>query len=90
MTVYSDIASTIEPFPTTTIGSRRIDEPEFNLKEWALKARISRENTSSRRFSASNIKSFREDARSFRSNVIISSTASSPGYTLKGNLITLQ
>ncbi|KAI3451746.1 hypothetical protein Pfo_008411 [Paulownia fortunei] len=66
----------------SSFGSRRHDEPDFNLKEWALKARISRENTNSRRFSASNLKSFREDERSFRSNITISSTASSPGYTV--------
>ncbi|KAK4416515.1 hypothetical protein Salat_2477000 [Sesamum alatum] len=64
-------------------GSRRHDEPEFDLKEWALRARISRGNTNSRRFSASNLKSFREDERSLRSNIAISSTASSPGYTIK-------
>lgn len=63
------------------------DSSRFNLREWALKARmISRENTNSRRFSASNIRSFREDTRSFRSNITISSTASSPGYPLlRGN-----
>lgn len=63
---------------------RRHDEPEFNLREWALKARnISRTNTSSRRFSAPNITSFRElETKSFRSNTTITSTASSPGYTL--------
>ncbi|KAL3527066.1 hypothetical protein ACH5RR_011722 [Cinchona calisaya] len=82
--MYSDKASTMEPSSPTIAGSRRRDEPpEFNLKEWALKARLSRENTSSRRFSASHIRSFREDARSFRSNITISSTASSPGDTLK-------
>ncbi|CAL5372440.1 unnamed protein product [Camellia sinensis] len=65
---------------------QRRDEPEseseFNLREWGVKARmVSRENTSSRRFSASNIRSFRE---SFRSNITnISSTASSPGYTFR-------
>ncbi|KAA8547820.1 hypothetical protein F0562_004249 [Nyssa sinensis] len=63
------------------LETRRDDMPEFNLREWALKARISRENTNSRRFSASNIK--REDTRSFRSNFTISSTASSPGYTVR-------
>ncbi|XP_062150548.1 uncharacterized protein LOC133859230 isoform X2 [Alnus glutinosa] len=68
---------------STAEQSRRRDESEFNLREWALKARISRENTNSRRFSASNIRSFREDTRSFRSNITISSTASSPGYPLK-------
>lgn len=56
-----------------------------DLKEWGVKARIiSRDNTISRRFSSSNITSFREDAcKSFRSNFTISSTASSPGYSLK-------
>lgn len=68
---------------------RRSDEPDFNLREWALKAQISRENTNSRRFSASNIRSFREDNRSFRSQFTISSTASSPGYTIKGNSLSL-
>ncbi|XP_028084755.1 uncharacterized protein LOC114285869 isoform X1 [Camellia sinensis] len=73
---------------TCTTMEHRRDEPpddEFNLKEWALKSKmVSRVNTNSRRFSASNIirSSFREDTRSFRSNITISSTASSPGYTL--------
>lgn len=83
------MASTMEQTP---YSSRRqdlhheaaaSDSSSFNLREWALKARmISRENTNSRRFSASIIKSFREDTRSFRSNITISSTASSPGYPL--------
>nr|XP_009770690.1 PREDICTED: uncharacterized protein LOC104221344 isoform X1 [Nicotiana sylvestris] len=64
-------------------SSRKPDEAEFNLREWALKAKLSREKTNSRRYSASYIGSFRENAKSFRSNVIISSTASSPGYTLR-------
>lgn len=62
---------------------RRDIEPDFNLKEWAVKAKmVSRENTNSRRFSGSSFKrSFREDInQSFRSNITISSTASSPGY----------
>ncbi|XP_057481360.1 uncharacterized protein LOC130768342 [Actinidia eriantha] len=55
---------------------------DFDLREWAVKTKmVSRENTKSRRFSASYITSFREDTRSFRSNITISSTASSPGYT---------
>ncbi|XP_073018599.1 uncharacterized protein [Primulina eburnea] len=62
------------------ITSRRHDDTDFSLKEWALKARISRENTHSRRFSASNLRSFRED---LASNMAISSTASSPGYTAR-------
>ncbi|XP_057809568.1 uncharacterized protein LOC131023929 isoform X2 [Salvia miltiorrhiza] len=58
-----------------------VEEGDFNLKEWGVRARrISRENTKSRRFSASNLKSLREEAASFRSNVTVSSTASSPGY----------
>ncbi|GAA0141365.1 hypothetical protein Leryth_013709 [Lithospermum erythrorhizon] len=70
---------------------RQENEPEFNLKEWSLKARISRESTrgSSRRYSASFIGTFREDeeaAKSFRSNFTISSTASSPGYTIRGDI----
>uniref|UniRef100_A0A6N2LFK9 Uncharacterized protein n=1 Tax=Salix viminalis TaxID=40686 RepID=A0A6N2LFK9_SALVM len=77
----SFMASTLEQSPYTI--SHRGDETEFNLREWAFKAQNSRENTRSRRFSGSNIRSFREDARSFRSNTTISSTASSPGYSLR-------
>ncbi|XP_012854960.1 PREDICTED: putative uncharacterized protein DDB_G0275317 [Erythranthe guttata] len=45
---------------------------------WSLKARISRENTNSRRFSSSSLKN---------SNIIaISSTASSPGYTFRDEI----
>lgn len=67
-------------------GSQRREEAdELNLREWPVRARIKRENTSSRRFSGSNIRSFREDGRSFRSNLTISSTASSPGcYSMRG------
>lgn len=56
--------------------------PEFSLREWAAKAKIPRDPAISRRFSGSYIRSFREDARSFRSNITttITSTASSPGY----------
>ncbi|PIA63545.1 hypothetical protein AQUCO_00201114v1 [Aquilegia coerulea] len=72
-----ELNSTMETVP---LGSKRFEEPEFKLREWALKSNISRENTKSRRFSASNITSFREETRSFRSNATISSTASSPGY----------
>ncbi|XP_012077938.1 uncharacterized protein LOC105638704 isoform X2 [Jatropha curcas] len=79
------MASTIEQ-SQSPYGSGRRDQhqhpqPDFNLREWALRAQISRENTKSRRFSGSHIRtSFREDARSFRSNITISSTPSSPGY----------
>ncbi|XP_073126884.1 uncharacterized protein [Henckelia pumila] len=62
------------------VTSRRHDDTDFSLKEWAIKARISRENTHSRRFSASNLRSFRED---LASSIAISSTASSPGYTAR-------
>ncbi|KAM6572849.1 hypothetical protein CsatA_016929 [Cannabis sativa] len=67
-------------------GFKRPEEGEFNLREWGLKARISRENTNSRRYSASFIRSFREDSKSFRSNITISSTASSPGYSLRDEI----
>lgn len=77
------MASTAEPLP---YSSRRRDESEFNLREWAVKARIRRENTNSRRYSGSYMRSFREDTRSFRSNITISSTASSPGYPLKDDI----
>lgn len=70
------------------LGSQHPKEQEFNLKEWHLRARISRENTSSRRYSASYIRSFREEpgTTSFKSNFTISSTASSPGYNLKDEI----
>ncbi|XP_010453755.1 PREDICTED: myb-like protein P isoform X3 [Camelina sativa] len=66
----------------------RGDESEImNLREWDRRARLIRENPTSRRFSASYIGSFREDHHksSCRTNFNnISSTASSPGYnTLK-------
>ncbi|MED6106079.1 hypothetical protein PIB30_001473 [Stylosanthes scabra] len=79
------MASTAEPSPYSST-SRRRDESEFNLREWGMKGRISRENTNSRRYSGSYMRSFREDTRSFRSNITISSTASSPGYPLKDEI----
>ena len=71
-------------------SSQRREEPEdFNLREWPVKGRFKCENTSSRRFSGSYLRSLREDGRSFRSNITISSTASSPGYySMRGTLIT--
>lgn len=67
--------------------SQRRGEPEFSLREWAAKAKITRDPATSRRFSGSYIRSFREDARSFRSNITtITSTASSPGYPFGGFL----
>ncbi|KAK8546558.1 hypothetical protein V6N13_067766 [Hibiscus sabdariffa] len=70
----------------SSCSSTPYDEPEFNLREWSVKARISRENTASRRYSASYIRSFGEDSRSFRSNITIYSTASSPGCCLKDEI----
>ncbi|PPD96426.1 hypothetical protein GOBAR_DD06546 [Gossypium barbadense] len=68
-------------------SSRRNEEqPEFNLREWGLKARIRHENTVSRRYSGSYIRNFRENTSSFRSNFTISSTASSPGCSLKDGI----
>ncbi|KAJ4882719.1 Uncharacterized protein Rs2_32812 [Raphanus sativus] len=67
----------------------RGDEHEFmNLREWDRRARLIRENPTSRRFSASYVGSFREDHKSSsRTNLSnISSTASSPGYTLKDEI----
>ncbi|KAK7316203.1 hypothetical protein VNO77_35038 [Canavalia gladiata] len=77
----SFMASNVEM--QSSYSSKKQDDSDFNLTEWQVKARISRENTKSRRYSASYIRSFREDTRSFRSNITISSTASSPGYPLK-------
>ncbi|XP_074308280.1 uncharacterized protein LOC141643141 isoform X2 [Silene latifolia] len=70
------------------LSSQRSKDQEFNLNEWHLRARISKENISnSRRYSSSYIRSFREDSsRSFRSNFTISSTASSPGYHNKDEI----
>ncbi|KAK9683245.1 hypothetical protein RND81_10G126000 [Saponaria officinalis] len=72
----------------TLLSSHPSNEHDFDLKQWHLRSRISKENkTSSRRFSASYIRSFREDSsRSFRSTFTISSTASSPGYPLKDEI----
>ncbi|KAF8399156.1 hypothetical protein HHK36_015021 [Tetracentron sinense] len=82
--IDNPLFSTMEQPP---VSFRQQDEPEINLREWALKARmISRENTKSRRFSASSIRSYREEAMSFRSNITISSTASSPGYSLRDEI----
>ncbi|KAK7266754.1 hypothetical protein RIF29_19408 [Crotalaria pallida] len=79
------MASTVEMQPSH-YNSKKQDDSNVNLTEWAVKSRISRENTKSRRYSASYIRSFREDTRSFRSNITISSTASSPGYPLKDEI----
>ncbi|KAG9140398.1 hypothetical protein Leryth_018526 [Lithospermum erythrorhizon] len=73
----------------TLVGhsQRRQDEPEFDMNEWY---RIRRENTrrgNSRRYSASFVGTFREDEevvnKSFTPNFPISSTTSSPGYTMR-------
>ncbi|CAN6872899.1 unnamed protein product [Brassica oleracea] len=68
----------------------RGDEQEFmNLREWDRRARLIRENPTSRRFSASYVGSFREDHHKSSSRTYlnsISSTASSPGYTLKDEI----
>ncbi|XP_009121521.1 myelin transcription factor 1 isoform X1 [Brassica rapa] len=68
----------------------RGDEHEFmNLREWDRRARLIRENPTSRRFSASYVGSFREDHHKSSSRTYlnsISSTASSPGYTLKDEI----
>jgi hypothetical protein len=81
------MAYNAEPYAYT---SRKRDESDFNVREWTMKARISRENNNninSRRYSASYMRSFREDTRSHRSNITISSTASSPGYPFKGTFL---
>ncbi|XP_057524443.1 uncharacterized protein LOC130804128 isoform X2 [Amaranthus tricolor] len=72
---------------STPLGSEHHKDQDFNLKDWHLRARISLDNTSSRRYSASYIQSFREESRSsFTSNFTISSTASSPGYQIKDEI----
>ncbi|KAG4911903.1 hypothetical protein JHK82_052490 [Glycine max] len=78
------MASTVEV--QSSYSAKKQDDSDFNLTEWAVKDRISRENSNSRRYSSSYIRSFREDTRSFRSNVTISSVASSPGYPLKDEI----
>ncbi|XP_050906550.1 uncharacterized protein LOC127120182 [Lathyrus oleraceus] len=80
------MASTLE-IHQSCYNSMKQDDSDFNLTEWGMRGRmISRENTKSRRYSASIIRSIREDTDSFRSNITISSTASSPGYTLKDEI----
>ncbi|KAL8200472.1 hypothetical protein R6Q57_011811 [Mikania cordata] len=69
----------------TQYSSNSQRKQDQDLKEWGVKAgMISRDNTMSRRFSTSRITSFKDEAsKSFRSNFTVSSTASSPGYSLK-------
>ncbi|KAE9604976.1 hypothetical protein Lal_00036834 [Lupinus albus] len=76
------MASTTDPSPYI---SRRRDEIEFKS---ISKNRINHDNTTnSRRYSGSSyMRSFREDTKSFRSNITISSTASSPGFTLRDEI----
>ncbi|PIA39629.1 hypothetical protein AQUCO_02600229v1 [Aquilegia coerulea] len=70
-----------------SLTPQRHAEPDnFSLKDWAMKAIISRDNTKSRRYSATNIRSFREETKSFRSTTTISSTVSSPGYTFRDEI----
>ncbi|XXG65446.1 hypothetical protein AAC387_Pa05g3145 [Persea americana] len=64
----------------TSPSNRRREELHYDLRDELLKACISRERTNSRRLSASNLTSFREEARSFRYTTTFSSTASSPRY----------
>ncbi|KAJ7971199.1 putative LuxR family transcriptional regulator [Quillaja saponaria] len=78
------MSSAMEGTPSNS--STRQDESEFILREWSLKPRMARDNMNSRRFSASCIRSFREDTRSFRSSMTLSSTASSPGYPLRDEI----
>ncbi|XP_022134098.1 uncharacterized protein LOC111006452 isoform X2 [Momordica charantia] len=73
----------MEQFHYSSQRREEAEAEEFSLREWPVKARIKCESTSSRRFSGSYIRSFREDGRSFRSNITISSTASSPGYSMR-------
>ncbi|XP_014506742.1 uncharacterized protein LOC106766524 isoform X2 [Vigna radiata var. radiata] len=80
------MASTVEMQPSYSSKKQDDDDSDFNFTEWGAKARISRENSKSRRYSASYIRTFREDTRSFRSNITISSTASSPGYPFKDEI----
>ncbi|KAL5080443.1 hypothetical protein RYX36_008864 [Vicia faba] len=81
------MASTLEIHQSPLYNSMKQDDSDLNFTEWGMKGRIiSRENTKSRRYSASIIRSIREDTDSFRSNITISSTASSPGYTLKDEI----
>ncbi|XP_047319989.1 uncharacterized protein LOC124924007 [Impatiens glandulifera] len=86
MSSSSTTTTTIRKAPVSPTKRDQInhDDDNFNLKEWGLKSRlVSRDNTGSRRFSASYIRTIREvdAARSFRSNLTVSSTtASSPAY----------
>ena len=78
---HSVMQSTMEK---TSPSNRRREELHYDLRDELLKACISTERTNSRRLSASNLTSFREEARSFRYTTTFSSTASSPRYPTRG------
>ncbi|XP_010485558.1 PREDICTED: uncharacterized protein LOC104763862 [Camelina sativa] len=65
-------------------------EFNFNLRELTRKghfrSHVTCENGISRRFSASCVRSFREDHKSCTTNFTIPSTLSSPGYSLKDEI----
>ncbi|XP_054786189.1 uncharacterized protein LOC129292630 [Prosopis cineraria] len=78
------MASAMEASP---YSSKTSEGSEFSLREWELKARRNEDRTKSRRYSASYIRSFNEETRSFRSpNITFSSAASSPAYPLKDGI----
>ncbi|KAF7811240.1 mental retardation GTPase activating protein [Senna tora] len=72
----------MEAYPNSS--SKRKDGSELSLREWGMKAQSNNyygEKTKSRRHSASYIRSFNEETKSFRSsNITFSSATSSPAY----------
>ncbi|VVA96221.1 unnamed protein product [Arabis nemorensis] len=68
----------------------RDEELEFKLREWARKGHLTIENPSSRRFSASCIRSFREDHKSCRTNFTISNEVDPSTYSFTSALKALQ
>ncbi|XP_028775908.1 uncharacterized protein LOC114732740 isoform X1 [Neltuma alba] len=79
------MASAMEASPN--YSSKTSESSEFSLREWELKAQRNGVRTKSRRYSASYIRSFNDETRSFRSsNITFSSAASSPAYTFKDGI----
>ncbi|KAK4284260.1 hypothetical protein QN277_001115 [Acacia crassicarpa] len=79
------MASAMEASP---YSSKTSEGSQFSLKEWGLKAqRHGERTTKSRRYSASYIRSFNDETRSFRSSTItFSSAASSPADPFKDGI----
>ncbi|XP_054787896.1 uncharacterized protein LOC129293810 [Prosopis cineraria] len=72
-------------------SSKTSDGSEFSLREWELKARRNGDRTKSRRYSASYIRSFNEETRSFRSpNITFSNGIDPSTYSFNTAIRALQ